>query len=288
MAYIDKLMGRGEAPVLITRRHLVVLIGYGIKWFGLSLVAFIAALWLNANWKLSSSDPAATFKLVVILALFALALVGAVAMVASYIRWYNETYIITNRRVIRVVGIFNKDEVDSSLDKLNDTKEHQSMWGRLLNYGTVEILTASDDGVDDLDYVPNPMQFRRTIQDAKNGYFNEAAAVAGNNNNGSFPPNAGIAAQPNINNNYPANGVARPPVGVGAGQPAQQYYTPQSGGGDSYQVPLAATPPTSRANGPINPQDIPGLIQQLAKLRDAGVITEEEFQVKKNDLFSRM
>jgi hypothetical protein len=37
-----------------------------------------------------------------------------------------------------------------------------------------------------------------------------------------------------------------------------------------------------------NAADIPGMIAQLAKLRDAGAITEEEFQIKKNDLLRRL
>ena len=65
MSYIDKTMGRGESPVTITRRHIVVLIGYAFRWFGLFLVCFIAALWLTANWQVNSTDPASTFKTVV-------------------------------------------------------------------------------------------------------------------------------------------------------------------------------------------------------------------------------
>jgi hypothetical protein len=33
---------------------------------------------------------------------------------------------------------------------------------------------------------------------------------------------------------------------------------------------------------------IPSQIKQLSELRDLGILTEEEFQIKKNDLLSRM
>ncbi len=281
MSYIDKTMGRGESPITITRRHIVVLIGYAFRWFGLFLVCFIAALWLTANWHDAGSTEladktASTFKTIVVLALFLLALVSIVAMIANYIRWYNEVYVITNRRVIRMEGIFNKDATDSSLDKLNDTKEHQSLWGRIFGYGTVEILTASEAGLDQLDYVPNPLQFRKQIQDAKNGYYNQqpGAAVLGQavNSNFNAPANTGVYDQANPNNYRQAQ--AGPPL--------------RNQGGNGYQPRINPQIDAIGSSGQIKPHDVPGLIQQLAGLRDAGAITEAEFQAKKNDLMSRM
>jgi Short C-terminal domain len=47
----------------------------------------------------------------------------------------------------------------------------------------------------------------------------------------------------------------------------------------SAQAPSAASPP---------PADIPGQLRQLAELRDAGVVTPEEFASKKSELLARM
>jgi len=276
MSYIDKTMGRGESPITITRRHIVVLVGYAFKWFGLFLVCFILALWLTVNWQVNVNDPASTFKTVLVLALFALALVSIVAMIANYIRWYNEVYIITNRRVIRMQGIFNKDETDSSLDKLNDTKEHQSLWGRIFGYGTVEIMTASEAGLDELDYVPNPLQFRKQIQDAKNGYYNQQPN----------PPVLDQAANPNFN--APASTGMYDQVSPDNYRQGQAGPPSRSQGGNGYQPRPNPQLDAIGSSGQIKPHDVPGLIQQLAGLRDAGVITEAEFQAKKNDLMSRM
>ena len=163
------------------------------------------------------------------------------AMIANYIRWYNEVYIITNRRVIRIQGIFNKDETDSSLDKLNDTKEHQSLWGRVFGYGTVEILTASEAGLDQLNYVPNPLQFRKQIQDAKNGYYNQQpnAAVLGQAANPNFnvPVNTGVYDQANPNNYR--QGQVGPPL--------------HNQGGNGYQPRINQQPDVMPMVGKSNP-----------------------------------
>jgi uncharacterized membrane protein YdbT with pleckstrin-like domain len=49
----------------------------------------------------------------------------------------------------------------------------------------------------------------------------------------------------------------------------------------SMSVPVAAAP------SPV-PQDIPALLQQLQQLREQGIITQEEFDSKKQELLSRL
>ncbi len=40
--------------------------------------------------------------------------------------WWNEKYIVTNRRVIQIEGILDKHVIDSSLEKVNDVVLVQS------------------------------------------------------------------------------------------------------------------------------------------------------------------
>ena len=81
--------------------------------------------------------------------------------------WSNRKYVITNRRVIQLAGVLNKDVTDSSLDKVNDVKLDQTFWGRLLNYGDVEILTASDLGVNLFKTISDPVRFKTAMLNAK-------------------------------------------------------------------------------------------------------------------------
>jgi uncharacterized membrane protein YdbT with pleckstrin-like domain len=68
-------------------------------------------------------------------------------MINDILVWSHHQYIVTNWRVLQISGIFNKNVIDSSLEKVNDVKMTQSFFGRIFNYGNVEILTASELGV---------------------------------------------------------------------------------------------------------------------------------------------
>jgi hypothetical protein len=81
--------------------------------------------------------------------------------------WINERYIITNRRVMEVTGIINKHVRDSALEKVNDVDMRQSILGRLLRYGTVQIITGSDIGLNRFQRLANPVRFKRAMLNQK-------------------------------------------------------------------------------------------------------------------------
>ncbi len=95
------------------------------------------------------------------------ALVPLLELVRGILDWLNERYIITSRRVIEIRGIFNKLVRDSALEKVNDVELKQSLVGRLLRYGTVEIITGSDVGVNVFHRISNPVKFKRAMLNAK-------------------------------------------------------------------------------------------------------------------------
>jgi membrane protein YdbS with pleckstrin-like domain len=78
--------------------------------------------------------------------------------------------IVTNHRVILQTGILAKSSMDTRLDKINNIEHRQSLWGRLLNYGDVEIDTASETGVSRFHNVANPLELKRTIMIAAEQY----------------------------------------------------------------------------------------------------------------------
>jgi uncharacterized membrane protein YdbT with pleckstrin-like domain len=100
--------------------------------------------------------------LAVLLALFPLW-----EIVRAFLDWLNERYLITNRRVMEVKGVINKEISDSALEKVNDVKMRQSIVGRFLRYGTVEIITGSDIGVNMFRRISNPVRFKRAMLNAK-------------------------------------------------------------------------------------------------------------------------
>jgi uncharacterized membrane protein YdbT with pleckstrin-like domain len=81
--------------------------------------------------------------------------------------WMNRQYIVSNRRVIQISGILNKNVTDSSLEKVTDVKMEQSAFGRLFDYGDIEILTASEFGVNLFRRIEEPIRFKTAMLNAK-------------------------------------------------------------------------------------------------------------------------
>jgi len=90
-------------------------------------------------------------------------------IVRTFLDWWNERYIITNRRVMEIKGTINKNIRDSALEKVNDVELTQSIVGRMLRYGTVQIITGSDIGVNNFHRISNPVRFKREMLNAKEG-----------------------------------------------------------------------------------------------------------------------
>jgi hypothetical protein len=102
------------------------------------------------------------------------ATIPAVELVRIVLDWVNERYIITNRRVMEVRGTINKSMRDSALEKVNDVELKQSIVGRLLGYGTVQIITGSDIGVNQFRRISRPVRFKRVMLNAKESYRTES------------------------------------------------------------------------------------------------------------------
>ncbi len=157
--YIQSLMGEAEKMLLVTRQH----------WFVLfrTIVAEILIIFILIVGSIAASvayPPAAMLAPVIGLLL---ALIPVVGMVRDILIWYNRQYIVTNRRVIQISGVVNKNVVDSSLEKVNDVKMSQSFFGRIFDYGNIEILTASELGVNQFQRIGDPVHFKIAMLNAK-------------------------------------------------------------------------------------------------------------------------
>ena len=95
------------------------------------------------------------------------AIIPLIELILAFMNWLNERYIITNRRVMVTKGILNKNVSDSALEKVNDVELRQSVAGRILGWGTVEIITGSDIGMNIFHRISNPVRFKRAMLNAK-------------------------------------------------------------------------------------------------------------------------
>lgn len=72
-----------------------------------------------------------------------------------------DIWVITNTRIIDEYGVLSHNFKENPLDKINNVNVFQSLTGRFLDYGTVEIQTAAEGGDTVIENVISP----RTLQD---------------------------------------------------------------------------------------------------------------------------
>ena len=152
--YLAGLLGDNERILMETHQHWFVLFS---KIF-LEIILIIGIIGVSLY--------AYTYYPVALAGL-ALVLVPLAGMLKDIVVWRNKAYIVTNRRVIQIAGVFSKDVVDSSLEKVNDVKMSQSFLGRMFGYGDIEILTASELGVNLFHQIANPVEFKTAMLNAK-------------------------------------------------------------------------------------------------------------------------
>jgi uncharacterized membrane protein YdbT with pleckstrin-like domain len=228
MSYIESLLGRGEHVLYVARQHIFVLVANILT--ELVLIALLVAAGVVSNNAYRTTDVMVgnmTASNLILLICVGISVIVLLSGFADYVRWNSEQYIITDRRVIQVHGVFNKRVIDSSLEKINDVELRQSVLGRMFDFGTVEILTvAGEEGANLMDRISAPLEFKRAMMEAKHNHER----------------------------------------GYGYLEPG---YTP------------------SRA--PVNaPAEIQRTLEELAALRDRGILSIDEFEAKKRELLSRI
>jgi len=153
-SYVQGLLGQNERIVLATRQHWFVLFSNIVLEIVLILVLIVG---VSAA---VTANPLAGFG-------YILVFVPLIGMLRDILIWRNREYIVTNRRVIQINGVFSKDVVDSSLEKVNDVKMNQSFFGRMFGYGDIEILTASETGDNLFKRIGDPIKFKTAMLNSK-------------------------------------------------------------------------------------------------------------------------
>lgn len=153
-SYIQALLSEHEEILLETHQHWFLLFGRIFLEIVLAAALIVGVVFVYSFY------PVAIYGLILVL-------VPLAGIVRDVLIWRNNAYIVTNRRVFQSSGVLDKKVVDSSLDKVNDIKLTQSFLGRLFDYGDIEILTASELGVDLFHQISEPVEFKTTILNAK-------------------------------------------------------------------------------------------------------------------------
>lgn len=253
MSYIDQLLASNEQVIYTARKHWIAPLFATLTGSLLTLGALAAlggSLFVSGGW----------FDTLLVWGGWLALLAGVVLLSRAFVIWASQRYVVTNQKVMKVSGVLRKTAAGSALEKINDTTIEQPLLGRLLDYGTVQVLTAADESNLRYRVMSKPMQFRRAILDAKQHYEQQQAQDIAD----AVRAGQQLAAQ-------------QP-----GGQPAV---------GQTAAVPtLPGADAASQETGETvrSPEEITAVIGRLAALRDSGAITDAEFEQKKAELLGRL
>ncbi|HET7034583.1 MAG TPA: PH domain-containing protein [Thermomicrobiaceae bacterium] len=156
MAHRDGLLADGERVLMETRRHPLFLSLRLVLWALAALVLAGLGIWaaVSYGWPLAI--------LAWVIALFPLT-IGLV----RFLKWRSERFLVTTRRVMQISGVLGRRVFDSSLNQVNDILLTQSLFGRMLDFGNLEIITGNDAGLNRLTGIARPVEFKRTVVEAR-------------------------------------------------------------------------------------------------------------------------
>jgi len=278
--YAESLLTPDEKVIMRQRQHWLVLIldsWLAIIFWGAAIVLVLLRLFMPDEFfgvSLTSGTIGDTFELLIVLTLLG----GIIVVALRWWWWRTQEFLVTNRRLMLAWGVLNKSSSDSSLEKINDLQLDISALGRLLDFGSLKVMTAAPmQGAEYLDRLNHAKAFKKTLMTAKHDlqmsqgtdgedYMKSRASTSA--------PAAGVAAP----GPSPASTAAAPAAGGGS---------PVAGGGS----PAAGRIDVSGGADPLRadtPEEVTAVLGQLTRLRDDGHLTTEEYEAKKRELLGRL
>lgn len=273
MSYAKNLLSRNEEVVYESRQHWFAVIARTWVWILVAIVALALTIFLVSGDQ-AFGNPTVDQVLTLVAVI---SLIGALAWIGFIVwDWRNQEWLITTRRVMRAEGVLNKSVSDTSLEKINDARLDQSVFGRIFGFGTLDILTAAEEvggeNVPDFPMIADPVTFKKAMFDQKTMLEQPDLAP------------------PRYQRQGPAPEMQRAePMAPRAGSDRVAVYA--EGATDAPARPVDTPPPPpppAPATAPNPADDLGATLERLAGLRDKGLITAEEYEAKKRELLERM
>lgn len=84
-------------------------------------------------------------------------------LIVVWIRWQSISYTLTDQRIKIESGVFGRQSKMIPIDRVQDCTTRQSLVGRVLGYGRVEVDAAGAQGAEILEHLPSPGTFRDQV-----------------------------------------------------------------------------------------------------------------------------
>jgi uncharacterized membrane protein YdbT with pleckstrin-like domain len=150
VAYVNSVLQPGETIKAIGRLHwinylkafLIAAVGVALLLYGQPEATKPARVAAYAGWVLL-----------------------AVAVVTFLAAWFHRQMTelsVTNHRVIYKSGFIRRHTVEMNMDKVETVNVDQSIWGRILGYGTIHVM-GTGQGIEGLRRIAHPVDVRNAI-----------------------------------------------------------------------------------------------------------------------------
>jgi membrane protein YdbS with pleckstrin-like domain len=190
-----------------------------------------------------------------------LALIPGLWLLGRFVRWRSYVIALTSTRILVRQGIFGRDTVQLRLQRITEVNISQTLIERLLGTGRIIIDVQGEDDSLTLEYVRKPAVVQRVI----NSQINE---VVGGGRREDVPPDMLPSSTEGTERAQHTLEDDTPPFGV------------------EVQPPTAVAPVESPHRA--DRFEIRDRLIELDDLRRRGIISEQEFASKKNELLNRI
>jgi uncharacterized membrane protein YdbT with pleckstrin-like domain len=143
----------GENLILRDHPHWIVV----VKSLVVPIILLVAAAAIDVT---ANNTGIENLKLFATLAAIAIA---GLWLIVVWIRWQSTAYTLTDQRIKIETGVFGRQSKMIPIDRVQDCTTRQSLIGRILGYGRVEVDAAGAQGAEVLDHLPNPGVFRDQV-----------------------------------------------------------------------------------------------------------------------------
>jgi uncharacterized membrane protein YdbT with pleckstrin-like domain len=152
MSYVESTLVPGER--ILYRGHL-----HWITFFGSAVVFILFTAWAIFVAAKDNNLGVA----------FVIFLIGSLPLAWSYLRYRCSEFAVTDKRVLVKTGMIRRHTLETLLNKVENISVEQSLLGRVLNYGTIQV-TGTGSTKETFTNIAAPLEFRKQVQGATLNY----------------------------------------------------------------------------------------------------------------------
>jgi uncharacterized membrane protein YdbT with pleckstrin-like domain len=146
MSYIGEILGPNEKLLATGKIHWI------IYWPAIALMAVAVIPLTVLGW----------VSIIGRIIFVSFAVVAIIYAIKEWLRQWITEIAVTDRRVIVKTGLVRRRTAEMNMDKVESVTVHQSVLGRLLDYGSVHV-RGTGEGLGHLDHIKSPISLRNTI-----------------------------------------------------------------------------------------------------------------------------